>query len=479
MNRILLVLLREYTSTVLTRGFLLGVLLTPVLIGVAIGAVALVSLLEAPRVAGRFAVVDSSGVVGPKIADAFSTKGRAEAAANDAQKAVDAAEQGLKQMGVSGEQVKLVSGQIKDAAAKEVARSKASLTVDLVPQGADVESLRRQVRDAQISTAVAQGQQAPVLALAIVPRGSVFPADGNKYEEPELLVNPRLDIQIRGDLRARLGEATVAARLEHDPRVKNSGMSADEIRAILRQPATQTRELTAEGERASSGPLQMLIPVAFMVLLMISVMTGGQYLLTAVVEEKSSRVMEVLLSAVSPTQLMVGKVLGQMAVALTLLIVYGSVGIGGLAIAKYMDVLSWSSLTLFIIFFFLAFFTIASLMAAVGAAVNEMREAQTLLTPIMMIVMLPWLMLMPIQRAPNSSLATIASFVPGINPFVMVIRLGGSEPVPAWQIPVAIAVALVTAIFAGWAAGKIFRVGVLMYGKPPDLRTLIRWVRMA
>jgi ABC-type Na+ efflux pump permease subunit len=97
----------------------------------------------------------------------------------------------------------------------------------------------------------------------------------------------------------------------------------------------------------------------------------------------------------------------------------------------------------------------------------------------MVIVMIPWLTWFLIQRAPNSPLATILSFIPGANPFVMMIRLCGSEPVPTWQIPVSILVGVASVVVAGWGAGKVFRIGALMYGKPPNFKTLWRWIKMA
>ncbi len=90
--------------------------------------------------------------------------------------------------------------------------------------------------------------------------------------------------------------------------------------------------------------------------------------------------------------------------------------------------------------------------------------------------MMLWL---PILRNPNSGFAQVCSFLPLINPFVMVLRICGSEPIPAWQIPVSILVGVVTVWFMAWISAKIFRIGVLMYGKPPNFATLIRWVRMA
>ena len=482
MNRTLLVAIREFTSTVFTRGFLLGVVMAPVFMAIAVGGVLLVQRLEGPRIVGRVAVIDRSGVAAERIAARFTKEAEASERAKDAEKAKAAVQEKLKQMNMELPKEQLAEAEARMGPGLKQAEKGADLTIDVVaPDGADLDKLKNEVRAAEIKTrrgAAAEGP-GPLLALVIVPPGAVTPGADGAYEDFEILSNPRLDFEVQSRVRSRVGQAVVDTRLATDPRITASGLQADALRALLTQPRPEIKTLTAEGERKGSGALQFLVPMAFMILLMISVMTGGQYLLTAVVEEKSSRVMEVLLSAVSPTQLMVGKIFGQMAVALLILVVYSGVGIASLVAFALTDLIQPLTLLYLLVYFFIAFFTIASLMAAAGAAVNEMREAQTLITPIMMLIMLPWLLWMPIQRAPNSSFATIASFVPGINPFVMAIRLGGSEPTPAWQVPVSMAVGIAGAVFCGWAAGKIFRIGVLMYGKPPNFKTLVKWVRMA
>ncbi len=250
----------------------------------------------------------------------------------------------------------------------------------------------------------------------------------------------------------------------------------------MRVEEPQARAVTPEGERSSGELQQMILPLAFMMLLWISVMTGGQYLLASTIEEKSNRVMEVLLSAVSPIQLMTGKILGQMAAAMLVLLiiaVYGSVG--GLALVAFTltHLLEWQNLIYLAVYFVCAYFIVASLFVAVGSAVTELVEAQTLQTPVMIVLMIPMMLWMPIMRNPNSQFAQVCSFMPIINPFVMVLRLSGSEPVPFWQVPVSMLVGVLTVIVLVWAAAKIFRIGVLMYGKPPNFTTLLRWVRMA
>ena len=118
-------------------------------------------------------------------------------------------------------------------------------------------------------------------------------------------------------------------------------------------------------------------------------------------------------------------------------------------------------------------------MPAIGAAVNEMREAQSLMTPITLMIMIPWLFAAPIARNPSSTFATVLSFVPPMNTFAMLIRVTSSAPPSAWQVWLTVAVSLLAALAALWFAAKVFKVGLLMFGKPPNLATLIRWVRMA
>ena len=137
------------------------------------------------------------------------------------------------------------------------------------------------------------------------------------------------------------------------------------------------------------------------------------------------------------------------------------------------------NLVYLLVYFVIAFFMIAALMAAIGSAVSDIREAQSLLGPVMIVLIIPMALWMPILRNPNSMFAQVCSFVPPTSPFVMILRLSGSEAVPTWQIPVSIVLGAVYVWLSLWAAAKVFRVGVLMYGKPPDFRTLWKWIKMA
>ena len=129
-----------------------------------------------------------------------------------------------------------------------------------------------------------------------------------------------------------------------------------------------------------------------------------------------------------------------------------------------------------VVFFLMAYLMVASMMSAVGSAVSDLREAQSLVGPVMMILMVPLILWAPIIDNPNGWLATIAGFVPPATPFVMILRLTAStEPIPLWQTALSIVWGFACAFGMLWIAARIFRVGVLMQGKPPTPKELLRW----
>ena len=108
-----------------------------------------------------------------------------------------------------------------------------------------------------------------------------------------------------------------------------------------------------------------------------------------------------------------------------------------------------------------------------------MKEAQSLMMPIMLTLMAPWILAQPIGRDPNSTFSTVISFIPPVNTFTMLIRMTSVTPPPLWQVWLSIGIGVASAFAAVWFAAKVFRIGLLMYGKPPDFATLIRWARAA
>ncbi|MCC6661969.1 MAG: ABC transporter permease [Phycisphaerales bacterium] len=481
MHKTLMVAWREFTATVLTKGFLLGVIMTPVMLVIVFGAMSMMRGLKGPQIAGEVALIDRTGAVAAGVEERFT-------AAADARDAEDRAAKARAMIDKAGPLAAQGGGMAAAEIERQARERSASthLTLRVLPADANVDVEREPLARAQIKTqgqaADAGGQAVSRLALIVVPEGSVAaPAAGAGYAPFSAYFAEKLDFEVQDRITGRVREAIVEARLAGDPRLVGAGLTPSDLLAMVRQPKVESKTIDRGGhEKDSVGEFRMLIPMGFMLLLMTAVFTGGQGLLTSTVEEKSSRVMEVLLSAVSPMQIMVGKILGQMGVGLVILVIYSGLGVTALVVFLHRaNLISAMDLVYLFIFFILAYFIVASMMAAIGSAVNDMREAQTLMAPVMMVIMLPWLSWFLIQRAPNSTLATILSFVPGINPFIMVIRLSGSEPIPSWQIPVGIAVGVATVVVSAWAAAKVFRIGALMHGRPPNFATLIRWIRMA
>ncbi len=478
MRKTLHVAMREFSSTVLTKGFILGVLLVPVIMAIVGGAMALTSKLKGPTLVGEVAVIDRTGAVADGVTKEFGEEGAKRERDRMAAAAGESAEQAAELMGMEKDQVKQIKGMSQATAAS--AAPPPELSVVVLDKTTNAEPIKDALKTVDISEKDESGApRRQRVAVAIIGPDALTPGEDGKYAGFELYTAQRIDFQIQERIGRLIGRAIVDARLAADQRIGAAGMTAEQVREIVREPKPTIQTMTAKGERKSNELASIFVPLGFMMLLLMAAMVGGQYLLTTVVEEKSSRVMEVLLSAVSPLELMIGKIVGQMFVGMLILVLYSGLSIGFLVYLGQGHLLQPLNMVYIVIFFFIAFFIMASLFAAVGSAVNELREAQTLQMPISLLLILPYAFWLPVSRAPNSTLSVVLSFVPVINPFIMVIRLGGSEPIPAWQPPLGVLVGLVTVAFCAWAAAKIFRIGVLMYGKPPNFKTLVQWVRMA
>lgn len=303
------------------------------------------------------------------------------------------------------------------------------------------------------------------LALVVVPEGVV---DGDAGLA--LIVAPRVDALAEAELSRRVGDAVVDARLAAQ------GLEVSRIRGLVARPAVSTRTLTEAGEQTRNPVLSLLLPGGFMLLVWLGAFTAGQFLLTSLVEEKSSRVMEILLSAASPMELLAGKIVGQTVVGLVVVSAYLAVGVSLLVHLGAASLLTPALLVLLFALFLCAMVTIGSLMAAVGSVVEDLRSAQSLLAPLMFVVTLPVLLWMPITRDPHGPLAIALSHAPLVGPFVTVLRAAGSEPPSALGLATAVLAASFFAWLALLGAGRIFEVGVLLYGKPPSVRVLLRWL---
>ena len=462
MSRVFWIAWREFVATVSTKGFIIGILITPTIIGVMIVVMPILLKDAPPKVEGELAVVDPTGEVVDGVAAYLEPEAIAGRWSEFKKKIDEATPEALRKLTERAGGVNAA-----DVALQVVLGEVPKIRVVRLPPDADLAEEKK-------ALLTGSAQSGGRLALAIVhgdavERAPVAPRFGNY----DLFVREKLDDRIEDEIKLALRDAIVAGR------IRLGGFDRDEIEALTRVGRVRSTTVTEEGEQETNEILNVLLPAGFMILLLIAVITGGQQILTTTVEEKSSRVVEVLLSAVSPMKLMAGKIVGQLCVGMVMLVLYAGMGIAALVSFALLGFVDLSLLFYLLIFYLIAYFTLGSLMAAIGAAVNEMSEAQGLMAPVMMTMMVPWLLWMPITRDPNSAFATVASFIPPINTFVMLLRMSSTAPPPLWQVWLTILVGVAGAYGALWFAAKVFRVGLLMFGKPPNLATLIRWVRMA
>jgi ABC-2 type transport system permease protein len=212
-----------------------------------------------------------------------------------------------------------------------------------------------------------------------------------------------------------------------------------------------------------------------MMLMFMTIFLAAQPMLESVLEEKSQRIAEVLLGSVNSLQLMAGKLLGGLGGSLTVVATYAA---GGLAVAWYFDALQLLPLRIvpwFLVYQILAVMMFGSLFLAVGAACNQLKEAQSMLMPIWLLMMCPLFVWIHVVRDPTGSFGTWLSFLPPATPLLMVLRLGASAAVPWWQPALGIPVMLAATWLCVFAAARVFRIGILAQGKTPKLGELLRW----
>ena len=452
MRKVLWIAWREFKHTALTKAFILAVIFIPLMI---VGMIFVLGPLLKPRIAplkGTLVVVASDSTV----VDAVTREMQPDRIRERQERSRERRE---RKFGGSDAEVQMVT---PGAAVNELLPLPSiEVKIEKADPSADVEGLKNKVRSGEL------------LAVAVVRDESLAASQSEATNGFDLFVGSGSAPNHTTMFDDALADAIVSIR------VGNVGLDLENTRWLMRRPEANIRRVAGDGGEASENvAAKMIIPMAFMMLLWIATFTSGNYLLTSTIEEKSNKVMEVLLSAVSPLQLMTGKILGQAGVSFILLIMYGGLGIASLIAFAMMDLVPIIHLVYLVIFFIMGFFMVAALMAGVGSAVSELREAQSLITPVMMMLMIPLVLWLPITENPNGLLATVTSYIPPLIPFVMILRVtAASEPVPLWQIISSIVVGYAWMFVMIWMCAKIFRVGVLMYGKPPNPLELLRWVR--
>jgi ABC-2 type transport system permease protein len=270
-------------------------------------------------------------------------------------------------------------------------------------------------------------------------------------------------------------------------RLSERGLDKTQIDAITASVGIQAVQLSRGGVEKKGGEAGFIVGFILAALLLVPSFVYGVEIMRGIIAEKSDRVVEVLISSMSPTQLLTGKIAGVAAVGLTQigtwLLFFAAVaafgatvaGSAGINLAQFINP---SFFVYFIVFFVLGYLTNVCVYAIAGAACNTDKEAQQLIAPIQMVMMLPWFLMAAIITNPESSMAVGFSLSPVFGPMTMFVRTLVSDP-PMWHVGLSMLVSAVTICFFFIATAKIFRVGILSYGKRPTLPELWRWLKVA
>lgn len=238
-------------------------------------------------------------------------------------------------------------------------------------------------------------------------------------------------------------------------------------------------KLSQKGEEKESGFLETFFS-AYIVIMMLFllVITSGQLLIRSVVEEKSNRVIEVLLSSCSAQDLMAGKILGLSGLAILQVFIWGLIGFAVSIEFRGVNFFAVENLLVSFAYLVFGFLMYAGIFVAIGSPVTTEQEAQQLTGYVTMFLIAPIIFLIPVMQNPGSLMVKVLSYVPLLTPTLMVLRIAVQMP-PWWEIAATLGLLAVSSVIMMWVAGKIFRTAILVYGKRPTIPELIRWVRAA
>lgn len=267
-----------------------------------------------------------------------------------------------------------------------------------------------------------------------------------------------------------------------------AGLSADKAKWLEQAVSFDNQLVTEHGASTATAAQKAAqwLPAGYVYLLFISIMQIAQLLMMSTIEEKSNRIAESLLAAIEPSDIMAGKTLGVAGVGVTmvggwlililgLLTAFGGAfQLGGIAAAILNGISVWN-LFWFLVYFVLGFLLYASVLGAIGASVNNIREAQPYMTPVILFLVLPVMLMVPVAKDPGAIWARVLSYFPPLTPFLMVNRSAAPPPVTDYIFTTLLM--LVTVSLALYASGRIFRVGLLNTGAPPKLKEMLSWLR--
>jgi ABC-2 type transport system permease protein len=426
LRRILLIAKRDFTTAVMTKAFVIGLVVLPLLMGSGFLGIALLRVTQSEN-AKRIAIIDHTGMAAAAIIRAAEVK-----------TADDKADKTGSQQLVPARYV-----------FEEVNPNEQRL------------ALSDQVRQHKLAGFIEIGKD----ALDASAKGQVafYTDTGNMNASQGWII----DVIGNGLRRARLARY---------------GVDQSHFDDVFRAIPTETRSLVSRDEKTGdvragrkSGGAESAVPIILMVLMVMMTMMGAASMLSVVAEDKIQRVFEMLLASVTPFELMAGKVLASVGVSLTSSVFYI---LGGLPVMAGMSVTGLARLELlpwFFVYVICQVTMLSAMGAALGSACSAPRDAQQLTPLVIFPVITPLILITPLIQEPNGVLTTAVSFFPPFTPAVMLMRQAMPGGVPWWQPWLGLVGVVLWAMALTWAAARIFRVGLLLQGKTPKIGELLRW----
>ncbi len=257
----------------------------------------------------------------------------------------------------------------------------------------------------------------------------------------------------------------------------------DEMRnRLLEGPNITVHDIDSNREFSQRSIINIILPFVASFFFFVATMSASGYMLQVVATEKENRTMEIMITSVTPGQLIGGKTVGLLAAALTQLSIYIIAAVVGLIVAApHIEALQqltvpWAYLAVMGVFFFPAYALIAAVMVAIGAAVTKVQEAQQVAGLLNMLFILPMILAVVIIRDPGNPLSVFLTLFP-TTAFLTISLRWGLGTVPMWQIGIGWVLLIVTTIFMVWAAARVFRAGMLRYGQPLNLKAVMAVIR--
>ena len=290
----------------------------------------------------------------------------------------------------------------------------------------------------------------------------------------------------------------VISQIVTNKRLEDKGYAAHEVRDLMRRIRFTEYAVTAETD-AVEGEERTMVKLGLTYVLTFSLylftLLYGASVMRSVLEEKTTRIVEVIISSVKPHQLLLGKIIGVCLVCLTMFLIWGGcatlllininpiLGLFGiqelpLQFIEITDIIKStgpSAFICFLIYFVSGFFLFSTIYAVAGAICNSEEEAQQVATPLVMMLIIPFMLMFGLFRVPDSTLTIALSHIPLFSPLIMFMRISVLTP-PLWEILLNIAVMIATILGAILVMGKIYKIGILMYGKRPTLSELWKWL---